>query len=83
MLLDIHWSYKNMSFWVGIVRNGLSANLIAKCFELKKYQVDFLYVVSRLPLKLQKYYSWVGYDTKIILASANQFAVFFTFDLFD
>ena len=83
MLLDIHWSYKNISFWVGIVRHGLSANLIAKCFKFKKYQVDFLHVVSRLPLKLQKYYSWVGYDPKIILASANQFAGFFTFDLFD
>ena len=39
--------------------------------------------IWRLPLKLQKYYSWVGYDPKILLASANQFAGFFTFDLFD
>ena len=51
MLLDIHWSYKNMRFWVGIVRQGLSANQIARCCKLK-------------------------------ILEANQFAGFFTLDLF-
>ena len=81
-----------MLFWVGIVRRSLSANQIVRCslsanqivqcFKLKKlensmtYQVDVL-----LPLKLQKYHAILGYDPKILLA--NQFAGFFTFDLFD
>ena len=55
MLLDIHWSYKNMLFLGGILKHRFSANRIFKCFKLKKlenykwYQVDFL-----LPLKPQK-----------------------------
>ena len=55
ILLDIHSSYKNMLFWVGIIRHSLSANQIVRCFKLKKlkkdmrYQVDFL-----LPLKLEE-----------------------------
>ena len=60
-LLDIHWNYKNMPFWVGIITQGLSTNQIVRCLKLKKlekyilrYQVDFLHVV-RWPLKLQKY----------------------------
>ena len=31
----IYRSYKNMLFWLGIVRHGFSANLIARCFKLK------------------------------------------------
>ena len=34
-----------------------------------------------LPLKLQKYRAILGYDSKILLS--NQFAGFFTFNLFD
>ena len=55
ILLDIHWSYKNMLFWAGIVRHSLLAKHIVRCFKLKKlkknmrYQVDFL-----LPLKLEE-----------------------------
>ena len=41
-----------------------------------RYQVDFL-----LPLKLQKISHYFGLCWKILLA--NQFAGFFTFDLFD
>ena len=41
-----------------------------------RYQVDFL-----LPLKLQKTSYYFGLYRKILLA--NQFAGFFTFDLFD
>ena len=61
ILLDTHWSYKNMLFWVGNVRHRLSANQIVRCFKLKKlknymrYQVDFL-----LPLKLQKVSCYFG-----------------------
>ena len=53
--LDIHWSYKNMLFWAGIVKHSLSVNQIVRCFKLKKlkkdvrYQVDFF-----LPLKLEE-----------------------------
>ena len=55
ILVDIHWSYKNMLFWAGIVRHSLSANQIVRCFTLKKLkkdmrcQVDFL-----LQLKLEE-----------------------------
>ena len=55
ILLDIHWSCKNMLFWVGIVRYSLSASQIVRCFKRKKlendmkYQLDFL-----LPLKLEE-----------------------------
>ena len=30
ILLDIHWSYKNMLFWAGIVRHSLSSSQIAR-----------------------------------------------------
>ena len=76
--LDIHWSCKNVPFWLGIFRHRLSANNI-RCFELQKlekylrYRADFL-----LPLKLQ---TVLGYDPKILLATL--FPGFFTFDLFD
>ena len=82
ILLDIHWSYQNLLFWAGIVWHRLSANQIVRCFKLKKlknymrYQVDFL-----LPLKLQKISYYFGLYQKILLV--NQFAGFFTFDLFD
>ena len=61
ILLDIHWSYKNMLFWAGIVRYSVSANQIFGCFKLKKlkkdmrYQVDFL-----LPLKLEQILCYFG-----------------------
>ena len=61
ILLDIHWSYKNMLFWAGIIRHSLSANQIVRCFKLKKlesnrrYQVDFL-----LPLKLEELSCYFG-----------------------
>ena len=57
----------------------LSANQIIRYFKLKsymRYQVDFL-----LPLKLQKISYYFGLCWKILLV--NQFAGFFTFDLFD
>ena len=82
ILLNIHWSYQNLLFWAGIVRHRLSANQIVRCFKLRKlknymrYQVDFL-----LPLKLQKISYYFGLCWKLLLA--NQFAGFFTFDLFD
>ena len=81
-VMDIHWSYQNLLFWAGIVWHRLSANQIIRCFKLKKlknymrYQVDFL-----LPLKLQKISYYFGLCQKILLA--NQFAGFFTSDLFD
>ena len=70
ILLDIHWSYKNMLFWAGMVRHSPSANQIVRCFKLKKlenylrYQVDFL-----LLLNLQKYHPILRYDPKILLAN--------------
>ena len=79
-VMDIYWSYQYLLFWAGIVWHGSSANQIVRCFKLKKiknymrYQVDFL-----LLLKLQKIY-YFGLCWKILLA--NQFAGFFTFDLF-
>ena len=61
ILLDIHWSYKNMLFWVDIFRHRLSVNYIVRCFKLRKlenymrYQVEFL-----LLLKLQKILCYFG-----------------------
>ena len=39
ILLDIHWNYKNMLFWVGTVRHGLSTNQIARCFKLTNLKI--------------------------------------------
>ena len=82
ILLDIHWSYKNMLFWVGIVRHSLSANQIVRCFKLKnlknnlRYQVDFL-----LPLKLEKILCYFGLWPQNTLSESV--CGIFTFDLFD
>ena len=44
-------SCKNMRFWAGNVRHGLSANQTARYFKLKKpenymkFHIDFLHVV--------------------------------------
>ena len=68
--------------WAGIFWHRLSTNQIVRCFKLKNLKsylrchVDFL-----LPLKLQKISCYFGLCRKILLA--NQFAGFFTFDLFD
>ena len=70
-----------MLFWVGTVRRRLSTNQIVRCFKLKKlensmrYQVDFL-----PPLNLQMISYILSYGFKKLLA--NQFAEFFTSDLF-
>ena len=61
IFLDIHWSYKNMLFWVGILRHSLPDNQIVRCFKFKKlkkdmrYQIDFL-----LPLKLEEILCYFG-----------------------
>ena len=81
-VMESHWSYQNMPFWVGIVWHMLSVNQIVRYFKLKKlksymrYQVDFLF-----PLKLQKISYYFGLFQKIL--SANQLAGFFTFDICD
>ena len=55
ILLDIHWSHKNMIFWAGIVRHRLSSNQIDKCFKLKKLTKDMRYQDDLfLPLKLEE-----------------------------
>ena len=52
ILLDVHWSYKNMLFWVDIISHRLSVNQIVRCFKLKKlgnymrYQVIFLLLLK-------------------------------------
>ena len=82
ILLDIHWSYKNMLLWVAIARSRLSTNQILKCFKQEKLEnymrchVDFL-----LLLELQKNHAFWGYDPKKLLA--DLFTGFFTFELFD
>ena len=55
ILLNIHWSYKNMLFWAGIVRHSLSANHIVRWFKIKKLRNYMRYQVNLLLLlKLQK-----------------------------
>ena len=82
ILLDIHWSYKNMLLWVGIARSRLSTNQILRCFKQEKLEnhmrchVDFL-----LLLELQKNHAFWGYDPQNLLA--DLFTGFFTFELFD
>ena len=77
--MNIHCSYQNFLFWTDIVWHTLSANLIVRCFKLKKlknymkYQVD-LFLAS----KLQKIY-YFRLCWKILLA--NQLTGFSTFDL--
>ena len=80
-LLDIHWSYKNMLFWAGIVRHRLSANQIVRYFKLKTwklYEVSSWFFASIEATKISCYF---GLWPQILLA--NQFTGFFTFDLFD
>ena len=67
ILLDIHWSYKNLLILAGAVRHRLS-----ELENYMRYQVDLL-----LRLKL----AILCYDLKMLLT--NRFAGFFTFDLFD
>ena len=55
ILLDIHWSYKNMLFWVGIVRHSFSAVKIVRWCKLKKLKKDMRYwVYFLLPWKLKE-----------------------------
>ena len=83
ILLDIYWSYKNMLFWVGIVRYRLSANQIVWCFlNLKNSKTIWNFkLIFRFYWSYKKYHAILGYDPKILLA--NQFAGLFIFDLFD
>ena len=61
ILLDIHGSYKNMLFLVGITRHRLSANQIVKCFKLKKLKKDMRYQVGfLLQLKLEEILCYFG-----------------------
>ena len=79
MLLDIHWNYKNMLFWTGIVRHSHSVNQNVKCFKLKKLKKDMMYQVDfLLPLRLEEI---LCYNPKTLLV--NQFAEYFSFGLFD
>ena len=59
ILLDIHWSCKNMLFWVGTVRHRFSANHIVlnskKLENYIRYQVNYL-----LPLNLRKISCYFG-----------------------
>ena len=58
ILLNIHWSYKNMPFWADIVRHSLSANQIVVGKKLKndmRHQADFL-----LALKLEDMLCYFG-----------------------
>ena len=81
ILLDIHWSYKKMLFWVNTVRYRIPANQIVRCFKLKNSKCIWC-------TKLAFCYHW-SYEKYAILSYgpnnllANQFAEFFTFDLFD
>ena len=43
IMLDTHWSYKNMLVWFGIVRHRLSANQIVRCFKVRKLKKDIRY----------------------------------------
>ena len=61
ILLDIHWSYKNMLFWVGIVRHSFSAIKIVRCCKLKKLKKDMRYwVYFLLPWKLEEILCYFG-----------------------
>ena len=61
ILLDIHWNYKNMLFWAGIVRHSHSVNQIVKCFKLKKLKKDMMYQVDfLLPLKPEEILCYFG-----------------------
>ena len=61
ILLDIHWSYKNMIFWAGIVSHSLSTNQIVRYFKLKKLKKDMRYQVDFfLPLNLEEILRYFG-----------------------
>ena len=54
ILLDIHWSYKNMLLLASIVRRRLSANQIARCFKLKNLK-NSIELVSCFHWSYKKY----------------------------
>ena len=82
ILLDIHWNYKNMLFWAGVVRHSHSVNQIVKCFKLKKLKKDMsIKLIFCFHWNQKKYYAILVYDPKILLV--NQFAGYFSFGLFD
>ena len=61
ILLDIHWGYKNMLFWAGIVRHSFSVNQIVSCFKLKKFKRDMRYQLDFfLSLKLEEILCYFG-----------------------
>ena len=81
IMLDIHWSYKNMLFWAGIVGHSLSLNQIVRCFKLKKAQKEdelsswfFASIETRRTSKLLfcvmiPIYSWpIGLQDILLLA---------------
>ena len=43
ILLDIHWSHKNMTFSTVIVKHKFTPNQIVKCFKLKNLTNDMRY----------------------------------------
>ena len=61
----IHWSYKNMLFWAGIVSHRLSANQIVRCFKLKEHnQIPLLINVTTLVIQ---FYSFISYLFRSVL----------------
>ena len=82
ILLDVHWSYKNILFWTGILRHSLWANQIIRCFNLKNskriWDIKWIFCFH---WNVKKYFAILGYDRKILLA--NQFSGYFTFGLFN
>ena len=71
-LLDIRWSYKNMLFWVGIVRHRLSANQIVRCFKLKKlYEVSCYFGLwpqkNSWPISLLNFFTFDLFDLLILI----------------
>ena len=75
ILLDIHWSYKNMLFWAGIVRHSLSSSQIARYKVQKGYKVSSLFFAS--------IGTWINMLFCVMTPKYScQFAGYFTFSLF-
>ena len=77
ILLDIHWSYKNLLLWVGTVRRRLSVNQIVRGFKLQSWGIKLIFWHRWSYRK----YAILDHGLKKLLA--NQLAEIFTFDLFD
>ena len=82
-MMDICWNYKSLLFCTGIVWYRLSANVVVRCFKLRKlknYKLGIKFIFC-FHWSYKKYNTILGYAVKYSWPISLQ--EFFTFDFFD